>query len=748
MRRRERKKAVSVNRTQWRRIAAAGSIACVAGLAMYALSPAPPKSPQTPDLTPKAFGEALYSSGAYAKAARTLRANYQLAPTTENQIALMKALYASGRYASVLEAAASGEGTARAVNLLRLEALIKLHRYAEARSEALEMLARNKADIEALFILARCDYALGDFASAGRQLQTVIRAQSPLSPEAWLLRARMALDDGDEALALSAAARAADAGAAKNRTNAVVIEAMIRAGRLDEAAKALATRKRLFAVEARIDAQGLYLSALLDLAGDDSIRAARAFNVIEPWLQHEIRGPLVLAAANWLAGDEAQAATQLEQYLRNTPNDWVGLDLRATFAAGGDNFAEQDAAIDALGAQRFWLGQLRAYQRRISAGDYDAAIEIIDDGGGPFDKNLLQTSTQFLFGDWAGEQAAATFFIDAIAFRRDTEQARNASALSPPDDGGSGLVARTLEATALFHDNKLEAANALLDGLLSEAPSFDRALTLRTLTDVRAGDVDEASQRLTDAMTGGDARSHVRLLLARLLVLRADDAVAVELLRPFEGALLEDADAALFYADLLRETGASSALTMFSDRARASKPEAPLTALLVEKSGRPEKAAAIFRAAFLAAPGDGARARAYGRIMEENGRAHEAAALIGRVLKRQPENAGLLAELIRLQEGLGDTQARLASLEALQAIDAAHAERLRDPVRPVAMPEDGAEALRRARQAYLGAPENGEAAFQYGILLSRGGEDASGIFRIACFWGARAACGEETPSDS
>ena len=743
---RERMTALSVNALQGRRILAAFAAFSLAVGAFFVLLLKSSQTVSSPVLTPKAFGEALYASGAYAQSAQTLRANYQLSPTLENQLALMTALYASGGYESVLELALSDHPDVRAVRLLKSEALIRLHRYADARTLALRLLSQDAADAEALFVLARCDYALGDFASADKYLQSVIRAQTRLAPEAWMLRARMALDGGDDALALSAAERAEEAGADQQRASVIAIEAMIRSGRRNEAQAALSRRATLMSAHGRFDPYGLYLSGLLSLATNDIAKAARTFNVIEPWLRYEIRGPLILAAVNWRAGDRAQAKDLLEQYLVNAPDDWVSLDLHSVFTTHEQNVEAMNRAVAALRARRFWLGEFRAFQLHIEMKDYDAALDIITDWGAVSDSQLLQTSEQFLFGDWAGDVASKKTLLNALTFYSGTDENRAGLQLKGKQYAPLGKM---LAARSRYYDGDLGQARMLLDEALFEAPEFEAALSLRVLTDIQAGRIDQATLWLTGLVAESNATVHMRLLLARLHMVRADYKAGVDLLQPFEAALLKEPDAALFYAGLLKATGADGSLVLFSDLARSLGAETSLTAHLVEKSGRFEKAALLSRSALLAMPEDEGRVRDYGRIMEKIGRVREAISLLKRIAARRSDQAGILEELVRLQGAEGDKLGRRLSLDRLEQIDEARAMRIRrPPIKEELEEADAREALSLARRAYRNAPENGEVAFQYGVLRARAGEDATAIFQIACFWGAQEACGEEAASDS
>ena len=737
--------AASLSELQKNRIIWASVISLFLVGVMLSFAVKPQKS-EIAQISPAEFGEVLFSAGKYARAAETLKASYRLNPSPENRFQLMTALYASGDYAGVLEI--GHDDLSRPSALLRAEALLKLHRYVKAKRIALDLLSGNEFDGEAEFIAARSAYALGQTEAAQNRLKSVLRNLGSNAGEVWMFRARMALDGNEYALARSAGARALEAGVSQDRIEAIEIEILIRKGDLDQATRALASRKARLQQQAggqktALDVQGLYLEAQLFNAKDETIKAARAFDVISPWLKHKTRGPLQLAAVNWKAGDRAQAATLLKDYLQETPNDWVSLDLYTAFFTATGDFEAAFDAVRRLTIETPSLAQFRRFNAELAAGAYDRAYETIFDANPVGEAASIVTSQQFLFGaDQTAAVALKRYSILAALARKG--ELETAEFVEVAEENPLGLV---LMGATHLRASEFENATVMFDRALKTAPDFQQALTHRTLADVYTEKYADARKRLTELLDENPENISARMLLARVLRVEAKSDNAIALLESHESALLASSEDALLYADLLQEKGARAQLISFSDLARRTAPEAPFTARLVEMSGRLSEAAKTYRAVLLAAPDDGARARAYGRIMEKLERQREAISLLDTLVRRNPEALEAMEELIRLQQQGGDTIAAKASIAKLALKDSKRAQALTG-ASTEQLGSVAAAADETSRDIFFRNSKNGDAALQYAIWLASSGEDAGIYFRVACFWGSAKGCQEARESDS
>ena len=738
--------AASLSELQKNRIVWASVISLFFVGAVFSVAVKPRKA-ETTQFTPAEFGEVLFSSGKYARAAETLKASYRLDPSPENRFQLMTAQYASGDYAGVLETGYDDESRQSA--LLRAEALLKLHRYAEAKRIALDLLAENAFDGEAEFVVARSAYALGEKEAAQERLKSAIRSLGPNAGEAWVFRARMAIDGDENALARSAGARALEAGVSEERVEALEIETLIRKGKLDQAARALSSRKiRLqnrFNAAATFDLQGLYLEAELLNARNETVEAARLFELISPWLKHEIRGPLKLAAVNWAAGDHAQAAALLKDYLQETPNDWVSLDLYAAFFAARGDFDAAFDAIQQLLIEKPSLGQFRRFRTELAADAYDRAYATIFEASFDDEGDGLTTAKQFLFGAQRQASAEIEQYVRLAALVRESD--KDSAVASASNYSGNNPLEFVLTGAAHLRASKIKNATAMFDRALKVAPDFHQALTHRILADIYTEEYANARKRLTAILDDNPEDISARMLLARVLRVENKTDNAVALLESHENALLATPESALFYADLLQIVDARAQLTSFSDLARRTAPEALSTAVLIKMSGRLSEAAKAYRAALLASPDDGARARDYGRIMQTLGREREAISLLDTLVRRNPAALDALEEMIRLQMHRGDKIEAKASIARLA---------LKDEAGALAISEGSSERPRAvlftsgaaSEKFMLSNPENGDAIYQYAVWRAEAGENAAAHFRVACFWGSEDGCQEARESDS
>ncbi len=675
-------------------------------------------------VTPAEQGAALYEAGAHSAAAKTLRAAHRIDPTAENRLRLVRALHASGDYYGVLEAVRDAARPSAQLRLYRVEALLRVHDFARAEKEAQSLLEVRESRPAAEFILARAAYGRGDAERAKALTNAVIRLSPAHAPEAWLFRARMALDGNDADLAVSAARRAGEAGAAEARVAAMRIEAALRKGDLAAAQSRFEARRRRLAPrdgrgKAYRDPEGAYLRALIDAKAGETQGLSRTIELARSWLEHEPRGPLRLAALHWRAGDEARARAAALGYLERAPGDTLALDLLAVIAAGEGKAAVAVAAAKALEAADRSLGAYRLHAAQMMAGNLDAAHGIVSDAGARPAPLEFTTAVEVLLGRPFESVRARRGYAQRIALASGRQDP--CSARAPADEADAVLL--TLIGARSLTRSCARAAAGRLDRALDAAPDFRAALEWRTVADVRDGAFGAAADRLERRLEARPDDTEAALLLARVRYAAGDADGARRRLEPLAPRLIARPPDALFYASLLGLAGEAEMLRAFAETAGARAPDAPLAGELFERAGLLNDAARARRAAMLADPEDPARVANYVDAMV--------------ALSRQSAARSLLLEIQRRNS----TAAVSSALQSLAADSPAPAA----PDPRAAGPGAGVET---ARRAFERDPRDPEKALAYALALQESGAPAAGAYRMACFRGSAPACQAAGESDS
>lgn len=254
--------------------------------------------------------------------------------------------------------------------LLANDAPARRHYLAESHlrerrySQAVEIASGDASDPFLAFVRARAGYALAaDWAPVADDVSTALRGPKELAAEAWLFRARIALDANEFAIAEAAARRAVESGADQARADLVAIEVAVRQGDFSTAATRLAAR----AAKKSGVGEDLRLAAIIRIEEDDAWSALR---LLETAKVEDASAPLLAAYAKWRAGDIAQAYAIVDAELAAAPENWAALDLAAAIAHDfGRARAARDYA-DRLFAARPALAIIRILRRD---GDLDGA---------------------------------------------------------------------------------------------------------------------------------------------------------------------------------------------------------------------------------------------------------------------------------------------------------------------------------------------------------------------------------------
>ncbi|MEO0399761.1 MAG: tetratricopeptide repeat protein [Pseudomonadota bacterium] len=626
------------------------------------------------------------------------KAHFAREPNSETANAYALALLSAGRYddlAVFLRDPATPFAGAAARKAISAEAALRRGLFADA--EAATAAIRRAADGEAVeeakagatiladFLQARVEYAVNASARADASalLSEPLRAGGDLAREAWLFKARMALDAGELDYARLAAKRGGEAGASHDRVAAVAIEADIRQGDLSKAAAAIAVRERAEFLATRRSARDnrrvhpetARLNGLLAMREGRFRDAARAFKSMGPSLQAEPRGRLLLALAHLGAGDRASAAHAAAVYGAAAPDDWVGRDVALMVARARGDVAQASALKAELALLHPMLDRLRAAAgaRRDPRAYFDIMKPLIaQQSADPSnaDDNVagMGTPPQQVIGAQRWLLGAAV--LDEININ--PVDRRRARVLG--DAREMSLYARRAAFQEVFEDparandeplgpallvlagigyeaaGDLVPAGGLYQKAISTAPDFAPAvLRLAALAEGAQGARSQhrdaalyAMRRYLTIDNSGHVSSDavlIRQALARHLTHRGFKGSALLALRPIEADLTRSSGNAVDYARRLSEAGDLVRLARFTAAAVKILPDGVDKGRLHALADDHAAAARAFRAALAADPADPAAVAGYRRAMSALGRDAEARALINYIEARYRRTA-------------------------------------------------------------------------------------------------------------
>lgn len=563
--------------------------------------------------------EAAYQSVSPGEA-RALGARWRADPTPALASQYANALLAAGLNDDLLAEIERGglfSGEKGKSSLYEAEAYLRLGRYDRAVAAAGAASGPYGA-----YARARSAYSMmSDAAAIEADLHTALRGPEPLAAQAYLFRARIALDANDTQTARAAARRASEVGAALALVERIEIEADIRDGDGAAAARKLEQRGRM----ERGDVETARLVTLIELRSADARRAARAVDRTADQAR-----PLA-AFAKWRAGDKAQAAALIETQLGAAPDDWVSLDLGAAIAADFGQ-AELSAARRArLLTLRPGVGALRAMRAGDDRDGIFSALGAIED---PTPSGALAflvgkdvaSPTQALVEANAGEKAIIAL---AAALHAGDEQRLRAGVAAPalPDDP----LAMALLGQAFMRLGDMAKAEAKLQEAAKAAPDFYAPVALLADLYDSAGKQAAAADALDDFVRSAPTHGAARLALAMARYALGDAPAAADAfaLAP-QAQLFADPSTARAYGASARSVGGAR-LEAMTDAARGYAPTPALLAVALEAAGDDNAAAAAYRRAVLADPQNRALAEEFLQLMSRIGRAGEARSLLDAV---------------------------------------------------------------------------------------------------------------------
>jgi hypothetical protein len=573
-------------------------------------------------------------------AARALGARWRQTRRAETEVDYAQALLAAGLSGELLEALANDGLFAKdpaAHALFRAEALLRLYRYADAAAAASVALVADNP--YAAFIRVRAQAGAGGGLDRDA-LALATRGPPDLAREAWLLRARAALDASDFAAADASLKRAAEVGATKARLEPFRVERDIRAGNKDRAAAVLAARAESLSKmaaergETLPDYEGLRLAAMLALRAGDGREAARLAD--RAGLGTPGGPDAALAAlAKWMAGDSAQAEAILSAHLRAAPGDWIARDLAAAIAFGNGKPREGEAHLALLAESNASLAAFRRMNRALARRDLDGALQALAQVSG---EAPVRGAAFALLGEGTAigrlpEPNDADRALVALAGASDQRAARAAASKllglrrTPVD---LAAAASALERVGLDD----EAAALAFDASRAEN-GFFAPVALRARALEKMGREAEALGHLDGFIGKNPKDPEARIARARLSWRLGDVEAAVSGFAAIDAAVLfADADASLDYAAAAARAGEPWRGSMI-DAARASSPSSERLARVLEIAGEAQAAAEAYRDALIDAPDAVDLANSYRRLMAQLGREPEADAFFAAIARRR-----------------------------------------------------------------------------------------------------------------
>jgi len=542
------------------------------------------------------------------------------------------ALISAGLYDRLLKEIDEGglfAGDDRSRLLFRAEALLRQRRYDDAERVA----DQEENNPWVSFIRARATYALTPSEDAiAEDLRHALRGPDALAIEAWLFRARVALDANDIDTAKSASRRAREAGADEKLVEAIDIEGLIRNGDIASAESMLlknAGKKRANLTNAR-------LTALISLRQGDGRSAVRRLSAVR-----DDDGPtsLLLALAKWRAGDIAQAQALVERELAVAPKNWMALDLAAAIARDMDRNADADRLLARLSKVRPALAMLRRLRLQPDPDEAFMALVGLSEG----------TRSSGVGVALLGEGAVLPYeLIDAKPNERALIRLGAALAsgetegLNPNDaniGGGNDPVALTLAGAGFETLGEWAKADEMYVRASVVSPDFFRPVMRAAALARQRGANRRAITLLKKYSMAHPDHNEARLELAQAYTAEEDFRMAAETFAHVAPDIIfETLDTAEAYATAATYAGRQERDAMLAAAAKNATNMKILGGTLFI-AGEDKEAAVALRKALIADPNDAETAGRYADAMAKIGRGGEAKSLLDAIKKMGVEPA-------------------------------------------------------------------------------------------------------------
>lgn len=574
-----------------------------------------------------------------AAEARAIGARWRTNRTAELSLDYAQALIGAGLYdqllTEIVERGLFADDDVSAA-IFRAEASLRQGRYEEAMSVA----AGSAENPYFAFARARATYALtGDADTAAKDLSDALRGPQALAGEAWLFRARIALDANDLESAAAASRRALEAGSAPDRAELIIIESAVRAGDIASAAEKLDARAKRFRGAA--DPEAFRLAAMIRLRAGEAKEAARLVDRARVGAAEFGRTRLLSALAKREAGDIAQAWSLVSAHLAAAPRDWAALDLAVVIARDMNRRDDAERLVTRLERERPALAIIKAM--RAGAVDLDDTYDNLMKIEGNYAATgaaamLVGAGASFRGFEDASPDELAVVELAAAMKGGDLRRIR-ARAISTAKNGGSPLGLALAGAAFIRLDDRESAARALIRSSAA-APDFLAPALLHAELLSNEGAHEKAANLLAAYLSRHESADRARLALAGIEAKGGDAFAAAKsfsLIAP-DVVFSSEIDAERFGSAAQAAGGEMLAAMLKSARAHA--PSARVLGAALAAAGDDAGAAAAYRKSVIADPGDGDLRRRYLIVMTRIGREGEAASLLGEIDLRRKDGPG------------------------------------------------------------------------------------------------------------
>ena len=680
-------------------------------------------------------GRALIERGDYRKAHTILSLAHRRGPSPELEIALARAKFGLGDYRGVLTLLARGAGDDkdRARNLMRSEALLRLRRFDEAASLAAR--AGAAGDPAFSFVEARADFGRGFTSRATARIDEVVRSGYALA-DAYAFRARISLEQNDTVLGRKYLQRAIEAGADTRAIEIANIEADIRDGEFDKAARRIAGLAAQDKDLSRIDPRVSFAEGFLAAAQGDYHSAARKLASVEYWLRTDEKSILPLAVARRKSGDGAQAETLLRRRLDAAPADWRAADQLAALLMDRRDDAAALATIDAFeGASEARLaGAARRFDYLLRQHRFDEAHGVVwkaaqslgSDTAPVYSADLILGPSSALSLEAADK--AAAFYENVTAIRRMSGSEAVGQPASEHTDPISLVIAGEQALDARRYDRAVEFFERALQG----APGFATAARLRRLVDVRGGveqvTADNATTPLAEtiglrdvgdlaaaALRAGEHEAAISLLTEETVSFENDPRLPILLARAYRAA-----------GDDEKLAGLARSLSLAP---MAHRRQHIMAARIFESENDIDAAIDVFKQALSARPNDRALVQDFIALSARHDRPEDASRFFNVVVKRVPDAHEMRFHLAMSALVDGDAETFERQRRFFQKAQTPHLEWLE--IEAVRAAGDTEKALASARRLAARTGRSADAAIGDAALLVALGDIEAAKQRLA-----------------
>jgi len=577
------------------------------------------------------FGKQIgFNSKTPLEVARTLEAQYRANPNPKTAKSFAEGLLYAREYRELAELLRS-EGDRFVIAdhariILRAETDLRLSNYQGALSGLTALLSDMPDDPEALYIKARVLYGLGESKPEDilNMVAPVVRAGGAISAAAWLLRARIAMDQHDLDYADAAINRAAALGGDPSFIEAFKIEALLRLGRLDEVRVQLDKRqRRLGSRKVGVDVQGERLAAMLELMDGKTVSAATRLDRISFWSKYEIRGSLLRGVAKFESGATQQGHQIFEAHLENSPNDWIANNLYQEYIS---NEGED-------------LRETRSLEMAYKSANFDRVVSSLSRLA-PDDTDELRalTGRQVVTGygdNQADEIRQSLDGLVSLAFAlrnpENTRTFRRRLVIPPSLDGDFGApLARYFSGRVQQVTGEMAAAVTSFEQAARLDPHFFAPVQSMASDFVARDRLIAAEDVLASFIRHNPERSDAKIWFAKLLNANGKkDSAQIILGNLSSDELFEDPNVVKFYGELLETE--SQEFRDLLEKARKRVPSSKVLGALLHKVGDYQASSRAYLLSLAANKADPGARTGYLEAMSALGREKQARKLLNQI---------------------------------------------------------------------------------------------------------------------